>query len=323
MNTEMELNQETGAEDSLITRTPFRLEDGWDLVSDNTNSSCSHAEIETLIQKRIINLIDLEIMRVLAAYHYINHHNLALALSMRLHPGYQKISYLDNIRKLKKAGILLCYHPVRLTGMAAGVPFSPASPLRLYCLSQAAFTYMETITPDAHPMLPFSARRKMELAAANQFLLKFEQHYKEQLAGYEYERGAKIGNTPFLMDAVIRYHALFPRQQEKELVTLFLFSIRRQQGWEKAALTRLHLFRVWLSRRGAECLIPFPVLLVEDLAMALALYARMQGIDSLVRLSVYFCVDGLLMVYSPLQSLYQCEVCENGKVRAVRLEISL
>ena len=37
-------------------------------------------------------LIDLEIMRVLAAYHYVNHHNLALALSIRLHPGYRKTS---------------------------------------------------------------------------------------------------------------------------------------------------------------------------------------------------------------------------------------
>lgn len=166
MNTEMEMNQEA-KEDCLITLTPFRLEDGWDLVSDNTNSSCSHAEIETLIQKRTINLIDLEIIRVLATYHYVNHHNLALALSMRLHPGYLKTSYLNNIRKLKRAGILISYYPARLTDMAEGIPLSPASPLRLYCLSQPAFTYMEAITPDAHPMLPFSARRKMELAAAN------------------------------------------------------------------------------------------------------------------------------------------------------------
>ena len=181
MNTEKEQNQEK-EEDCLVARTPFHLEDGWDLVSDNANSSCSHAEIETLIQKCTINLIDLEIMRVLAAYHYVNHHNLALALSMRLHPGYQKASYLDNIRKLKRAGILLSYYPARLTDMAAGVPFSPASPLRLYCFSQTAFTYMDTITPDAHPMLPFSAGRKMELVAANQFLLKFQKHYLQGAA---------------------------------------------------------------------------------------------------------------------------------------------
>ena len=322
MNTEKERNQEK-EEDCLVARTPFHLEDGWDLVSDNANSSCSHAEIDTLIQKRTINLIDLEIMRVLAAYHYVNHHNLALALSMRLHPGYQKTSYLDNIRKLKRAGILLSYYPARLSDMAAGVSFSPASPLRLYCLSQPAFTYMEAITPDAHPMLPFSARRKMELAAANQFLIMFQKHYREQLIGSEYEKGVKIGNTPFLTDAVIRYRATFSGKQEKELVTLFLFSIRRQQGWEKSALTRLHLFSIWLSRHGAECLTPFPVLQMEDLSMALTLFARMQGMDSLAGLPVYFCMDSLLMVYPPLQTLYQCEVCEDGKVRAVRLEVSI
>lgn len=322
MNTEPEPKKETG-EDCLITLTPFRLEDGWDLVSDNANPSCIHAEIEALIQKRIINLIDLEIMRVLASYHYINHHNLAMALSMRLHLGYQKTSYLNNIRKLKRAGILLSYYPVSLADMAAGALISPASPLRLYCLSQAAFTYMEAITPDTHPIPPFSARRKMELAAANQFLITFQKHYGEQLAGYEYEKGAKIGNTPFLIDAVIRYYALFSGRQEKELVTLFLFSIRRQQGWEKGALTRLHLFRVWLSRHGEGCRTPFPVLMVENLSMALALYARMQGMDSLAGLPVYFCTDGLLMVYPPLQALYQCETGEDGKVRAVRIEMTI
>lgn len=321
VNVETETPTDEAISDCLVTQTPFRLGDDWEFVTDNANPSCSHAEIETLIQKRILNLIDLEIMKVLAACHYLNHHNLVEALRLRLHPGYQKASYLDNIRKLKKAGILLSYRPIRREDLAAGADAAPASPVRLYCLSNGAHTYMERITPDARPMLPSSARRKMELAAAGQFLIQFEAHYGEQVAGMEYQKGTKLGNALFLLDALIRYRTVFPGQQEPSLVTLLLLSVRRQRGWEKDALSRLRLLGVWLSRHDTEFLVPLPVLLVEDIAMAVSLYAEMHGMESLPGLTVYFCPDSLLMAYSPLQALYRCEVTEEGKVTAVRARL--
>ena len=137
-NTKTEPPADEAATDYLVTQTPFHLEDDWEFVTDNANPSCSHAEIETLIQKRILSLIDLELMKVLASCHYLNHHNLTAALRLHLHPGYQKASYLDNIKKLKKAGILLSYRPVRKEEMAAGSAVAPVSPVRLYCLSQGA-----------------------------------------------------------------------------------------------------------------------------------------------------------------------------------------
>lgn len=318
-NTETESPADEAVTDYLVTQTPFHLGDDWEFVTDNANPSCSHAEIETLIQKRILSLIDLELMKVLASCHYLNHHNLTAALRLRLHPGYQKASYLDNIKKLKKAGILLSYHPIRKEEMAAGSAAAPVSPVRLYCLSQGAYTYMEQLCPNAHPLLPSSARRKMELAAVGQFLVQFETHYGEQISAMEYQKGTKLGSTTFLLDALIRYRTVFPGQQNQSLVTLLLLSIRRQKGWEKDALSRLHLFGIWLSRHKAECTLPLPVLLVEDIAMAAALYARIHGMESLSGITVYFCPDSLLMVYPPLQALYRCEAGEDGKVTAVRV----
>lgn len=315
---EPELPVEETVSDSLVIRTPFHLEDGWEFVTENANPSCSHAEIETLIQKRIINLIDLEIMKVLATYHYINHYNLLTALKSRLHPGYQKASYLANIRKLKKAGILLSYRPVRREDMAAGLVAAPASPLRLYCLSQSAYTYTERICPGAHPLLPSSSLRKEELAAAGQFLIQFEAHYKEKISGMDYQKGTKLGNTPFLIDAVIRYRTVFSERQEQSLVTLLLISVRSHKNWEMAALSRLHLLRVWLSRHETECLLPLPVLLVENIGMATALYAKMSGVEAPAGFPAYFCPDSLLMAYPPLQALYRCETGEDRKVTAVR-----
>ena len=315
------------ATDLLVSRTPFRLEDGWEMVPENRNTSCSHAEIETLIQKRILSLIDLEIMKILAAYHYLNHHNIRLELEQRLHPSYRKESCSDNLRKMKRAGILLCYIPIPASpppgadSIPGTSPVPAASPLKLYCLSTAAFSYIAPLT-EAHPILPSSARRKIELAAAGQFLIQFLKHYRASVIGYEYEKGTKIGNAPFLLDAVIRYRATVPGLPEAQTVTLFLLALRRYSNWEKAALSRLSLFRIWLSRHGGECMLPLPVLVVEDIAMALRFYMQMQTTEPLSGLHVYFCPDSLLMAVPPLQALYRCETDGDGKVVAMRTDIT-
>lgn len=307
--------------DCLVTRTPFRLEEGWELAVENVNTACSHAEIETLIQKRILNLIDLEIMKVLATYHYLNHHNIRMELEQRLHPGYRKESYSDNIRKMKRAGILLCFVPVLINNPPDKDSAPISSPLRLYCLSTAAFTYTEALT-EAHPIHPSSARRKIELAAAGQFLIQFLRHYKDRVIGYEYEKGARIGNTPFLIDAVIRYHVPVPGLQEPQTITLFLLALRRGRNWEQTALTRLGLFRIWLSRQEAECAIPFPILVVEDISMIIEFYAQMQTAESLSGLHVYFSPDTLLMAVPPLQALYGCKTDDDEKLIAVRMDMT-
>lgn len=307
--------------DSLVAQTPFRLEDGWDMVTDNKNAACSHSEIETLIQKRILNLIDLEIMKVLAAYHYLNHYNIRVELEQRLHPGYRKESYADNIRKMKRAGILLCFTPAPANNLPGGDSIPAVSPLRLYCLSTAAFTYTTALT-EAHPILPSSARRKIELAAAGQFLIHFLWHYKDRVTGHEYEKGTKIGNTSFLLDAVIRYRAAAPGLPEMQNITLLLLAFRRHKNWEKAALDRLNIFRIWLIRHRAECPLPFPVLAVEDIAMALELYSQMHAMESLSSIHVYFCPDNLLMTVPPLQALYRCETDEEGKVTVARIDMT-
>lgn len=308
------------ATDLLISQTPFRLEESWEMVPENRNTSCSHAEIETLIQKRILNLIDLEIMKILAAYHYLNHHSIRVELEQRLHPGYRKQSYSDNIRKMKRAGILLCFVPVPASPLP-DAPVPAASPLKLYCLSAAAYTYMEPLT-DAHPILPSSARRKIELAASGQFLIQFLRHYSDRVIGFEYEKGTKIGNAPFLMDAVIRYRADFPRLSAVQTITVFLLAVRRCRNWERVALSRLRLLCIWLSRHGAECMLPFPILVVEDISMALNLYAQMQAAEPLSGLHIYFCPDSLLMAVPPLQALYRCETDDDGKVIAIRINLA-
>ena len=305
--------------DLLITRTPFYLDTGWELVTENKNTSCSHAQIEQMIQKRTINLIDMEILKILASYHYLNHYHTAYLLEERLHPNYHKTSYLDNLNKLKRAGLVLCYIPARSDKLTGDLPLTPASPLRLYCLSQGAYAYMEPITKDSHALPPTDSLRKMETAAANQFIIHFLHHYKDTASLQEYAKTVRLGTSLLTIDGILRYHASFYKDQSPEPVSLFVLSIRRQENWEKRALARLHLFNVWLSRHETEYLTPFPVLIVENMAMAVSLFSRMQAQDN--PSDVFFCPESLLMLYAPLEAIYRCVTDEMGKIKAVRLAI--
>jgi len=95
--------KEIAETEPFTAKTPFHMNPGWELLLENSNKNCSHSEIELLLQKRIINLIDIEIMKILAHYPYTNSNNIAFLLNHTLHQGYQKPSYLSNLNKLKKA----------------------------------------------------------------------------------------------------------------------------------------------------------------------------------------------------------------------------
>lgn len=305
--------------DLLILKTPFYLESGWELVTENKNPSCSHAQIEQMIQKRTINLIDIELLKILASFHYLNHYHITRALEARLHPNYHKTSYLGNLNKLKRAGLVLCYIPVAAGAVTEDTPPAPVSPLRLYCLSQGAYTYMEPITPDVHSMQPAGSLRKVEIAAANQFILHFLHHYGEKISSLEYLKAVRLGTSALTIDGILQYRAAFRKGKSPELVSLFVLSIRKQENWEKRAYMKLHLFKVWLSRHSAEYRIPFPVLVVENMAMAISLFSILQAQEN--PLSVYYCPESLLMLYAPFSSIYRCEADEEGRIKAVRLAI--
>lgn len=315
--------KQTSDIESLVTKTPFHMEAGWELVLENSNKNCSHTEIELLLQKRIINLIDIEIMKVLARYPYTNSGNIAFLLNHTLHQGYQKPSYLNNLNKLKKAGIVLRYVFADSAKQAEGAD-ATASPLRLYCLSQAAHTYMASITPDCHHAVTaaISAVRKLELASLNQFLIRFQQHYSTRVDSLQYLKGTKIGSTPFTIDSVLCCSATHPVFEGKEHIWLFVFSCREYGNWVKNNLTRLKMLRIWLQRHSDECSVPFVIFLVENLSMALTLYSNVQEEPLLQNFPIYFCPDSLLVSYPPLDAIYSCRTEEDGHLTAVRNSIT-
>lgn len=309
----------------ITKRTPFHLEPNWDLILENHNKSCSHTEIDRLLQRRIINLIDMELIRILACFPFTNNSNLSFMLNKRLHPGYHKTSYLDNLNKLKNAGIVLRYFPAEsptATNSSENCTISPAGPLRLYTLSISAYTYIESLVTDSHKVSAVSPLQKIELAALNQFLIHFQSMYADKVLSMQYQKRAKIGSTSFFIDAILNCHATHPIFESTDRISLYLLSVRAYGKWEKNILLRLKMLRIWLERCNEDLSPPFILLLVESLAMALTIFSQMLNMPALEGMHVYFCPDSLLMQYSPLDALYSCKITEEGFLTAIHQSIS-
>lgn len=310
----------------ITSKTPFHLDSAWELLIENRNKSCSHSEIDKLIQNRIINLIDVEIIKILAVYPFINSNCITFLLNKNLHPGYQKVSYLNNLNKLKKAGVVLRYFPVEpntASNSTEPSSHSPVAPLRLYALSQPAYTYIAPLTEDSHKISVVSSLHKIELASLNQFLAHFQVLYSNKIKYTEYQKKSKIGSTAFRIDAVVHCHSKHPVFEFTDQISLYVLSVREYGNWLKNIITRLKILRIWLERRQDDFSVPFVLLLIENLSMSLSIFSQMQDVSVLEGFPVYFCPDVLLMQYPPLDSIYSCEVSKDGRLTAIRHSICL
>lgn len=307
-------------EEFIIMETPFHMEPHWELSLENSNCNCSHAQIDMLIHKGIISQIDLEIMKALACYPYLNSSNLTFYMNnlSPLHEFYQKGNYNSNLKKLKKAGIIACYH---FTSIASGsvqeLPHQiSVSPLRLYRLTPGSYTYIAPIMEHIHPLTtaPFSTPRKLAVAALNQFLLRFHYYYAHNIRKLSYLCTFKIGSNPFIIDAVLYFESKSNLLETNDFISIFVFTIRNHKNWIKETINRLQMLKVWLNRHKTT--VPFIILLIENLDMITSLSMQLYSSSS-IRFPLYFLPDTLLTHYAPLSCIYTCEIIEN-KITSIR-----
>lgn len=313
--------------DALLAKTPFHLPAGCGLVPENRNTACSHAEIEELIQKQILNRIDLEIMKVLTAFPFLNHRNLQYALAGRLPPEIQKDRYTDNLKKLKSAGILLCYCMEGETAPAANTEKErardegekPVSPLRLYTLSRSAYTYMEKIVTASNPCFTATGTLIIKQAAVSQFSLRFADSYQEQVREIRLQKTVRNGKDAITIDGILQFFPPGGKTGGNNLITIILLSVREEDGWQAKETARLKVLSHWLAGQSEKYLSPVIIFCVEQISMALSLHTCIQTHSLLSFWEKYYCPDSLLTVYPPLKALYRCETNGNGTVRAIRL----
>lgn len=309
--------------DLLLTRTPFHLPKGCDLFAENRNPSCSHAEIETLIQKRTLNPTDLEIMEILAAFPFLNHHNLRYALESRTPKENRKAAYTDNLKKLKAAGIVLCFCMRKTTSSPTATDDtdslnSQVSPLRLYALSQSACTYMEKIVAVVRPCSTASGILMVRMAAANQFVLHFTALYKDRIRNYTLQKVVRYGKDHAMIDAILHFFPPSGKTFDNNPVSIILLSVRTEDGWLEKEMSRLRILSHWLTCQTDKDTSPVIIFCVEHISMAIDLHTCIHN-NSLFIGEKYYCPDSLLTVYPPLKALYLCETNEQGEIRAIRI----
>lgn len=307
---------------AILTKTPFHMRDGWDFFLENKNTTCSHAEIDVLIQKRIINLIDIELIKTLARFPFTNLFNITFYMNHSgvLHPNYQKNSYLANLNKLRKAGIVARYRYAYMPYPNVDRPAE--SSLRLYSLTPPALSYIKPVLADAHTLpMASDSLRKLEIAALNQFLIHFQVAYTKNIKQSAYLLTTKNGVSPFIIDAIIQYRSQNPALHMAGDISLILLSVREAGSWIPHTVHRLKQLHTYISR--SKYRLPFYLILAENVNMIVDLYPYLQE-QPFSGLPFYFSIDTTACAYPPLDSIFFCQQSdEDSSVTAVRNTIIL
>lgn len=304
----------------MSSPTPFRLEDAMHIKTENAAHSCSHAQIDQLISKKIINPIDLEIMKLLTDYRYVNTYNINYAINHSLPTVYQKKSYHANLKKLTHAGILL-RHCI-MGGATGNAQEQCASPLRFYSLPGGAYTYLApSCDHPRHCTTRFNDRMIMENLALNQFLIRIRTDCEESIRHLATCINKKIGTHAFILDAFIRYMSHSQSVGFKN-ISLFVFSTRDFLDGIADMSSRMQLFSRWLHKHQEEHPNYMIIILTESIKNIPLLHAAINAKEVPARYPFYFCTDTALLTAPVFSCLFTCS-SESGMVDIVRKKLNL
>ena len=302
----------------LTSDTPFRMQEGCHIVLENQNPNCTHAQINTMLNKRLLNPIDMEIMILLSTYRFLNSYNISYFLNelSSLKEYYKKPDYVRNLKKMVKAGILERYSFIpypKDANMAieSMVNAQAAAPLRFYDLTPGSYSYINSIADHPHHYTAAADdSRRMELLSLNQFLFRFKKHYGKHIISVSYLLSKKIGNTTFTIDALLKYRVTNKIIKDKGPLFLFVLSVRQTNGFMKKFISRLRLTFLYLERHNQEFPFFMVLVLIENIKIAIDIYAQIQSIPLLKEQPLYFAPDAPVNVYPPLDCIYTCSHSE-------------
>ena len=309
-----------------LAPSPFHLNEDWIVCIESHNRNCTHAEIDALILSTAINDTDLLIIKLLAAYPYINTYNITFFLNQSLPEPYKKKDYQRNLRKLVHAGILLKH---ALYQSAPGATCnehisSPVSPLRFYSLSPGAYSYISpTVDVPHHQTKAMQDYRIIETLATSQLLLHFHATNGDYFKKCRMDIKKKIGKHTLTLDAYIHY--LPSTIKPESSVHIFIFCCRSHKDSRFDLIHRLVLFFHWMNQHKEQYQ-EYMLLILTETLKDIPLIAH--GISTQTKgetaYPLYYTLDTNLLSYPLPDSLYQyVEDPETGNCTIQRLSIHL
>lgn len=282
--------------------SPFHLETDWIIKTENKNRNCTHAEIDELNAKGILNFIDFKIMELLAVHKAINTYNLNYALSFLLPECYQHDTYTRNFKKLAKAGIILKH--ALYNRKADGTYGTVQSPLRFYSLSPGGYSYIAPILSSSHRLNgALNDYKMLEQLALSQLLLHLPAAFNGSICHMAKNVIKNIGSHKLCIDCFFRYQTdAVPASP----VSIFLFCCRTHPASHKDCLTRILLFFRWLSSHRTEHPTFLIIIVVEHSQDILNLHRSIMAYSTPVRYPIYYTTDNDQLCAPFYENLYQC-----------------
>lgn len=288
--------------------SPFHLEKDWIIKIENKNHNCTHAEIDTLNAKGILNFIDFKIMELLASHKVLNTYNINFALNQLLPDCYQHDNYIRNLKKLAKAGIILKYAIYsRKDDASCG---SIQSPLRFYSLSAGSYSYIAPIISNPHRMTgALSDYKIMEQLSLNQMLLHFTSIYGTNIRHQTTNIIKTIGSHRLNIDCFLRYQRNRPPSLS---ISMFIFCCRTHPDSRSDCLTRLRLFFRWLSMHQDEHANFLIITIAECTQDIFFLQRSITACSEPKQYPIYFTTDNDQICGSLFENIYQCVANEES-----------
>ena len=300
-----------------LSPSPFHLESAWSVLKENKNQNCTHAEIDTLTAKGLLNGVDFEIMKLLSVYPFINTYNLEYALLHRMSEFYQKSEYTKNLRKLVKAGILIKYC---LADKTLGDEPLIVSPFRFYSLSPGAYSYMSSFIDNPHN-IQFRLRdsQMIELLSVVQLLIHTEVAYPSCIKKQRLCVRKKIGNK----QVVIPAYFVFQSDKEHPPLHLLILSGRAEQGSRDRLIGDIQTLFEWLDKNEDSYRNYMVLLLLETLHEIPIIHSQIAGSRMRGKLHpVYYALDTNLLTHPLFDCIYQCEELD-GKPHIDRIRFRI
>lgn len=218
-----------------------------DITTANEKHSISLKEINKLIFKKKISYIDLEILKTLYEFKYLNRHNLERYINSNsdIAEDLKKHDYKKSVSRLMKYGLVLRYY--FYWNAINDNKLYDQSP-NFYSLSRGALHYLikryrYKVNIDEFLLLesPENAMRKL---AFNQAYINIRCHYQKQLMKEYIE--IKATNKPIkTFIPGIFYFCL----DDHTIAPFILVSIRRTHAWEQDLINDLDVYNEFIDKK--------------------------------------------------------------------------
>lgn len=297
------LNENTHPFD-IILPSPFHISQNQRIEIENRNRRCSHAEIDKLSSRGILNTIDFTIMKILARYRYVNAYNITIALSQELPAGYQKDNYKRNLRKLVKAGILLRYTITEsISGDNYKQPTAISSPLRFYELTYGAYTYIAPLEHDRCRQSPALTDTQLLChLAVSQFVIHLKKNYVSCLQQVMLDVQVMCGTKNILIPARI-YTSATPSHPSLDIC---LLCVRDDAESINTLLTTAPLLSRHLEENQEPKRKSMIIILAENMCDIPDIQHRLLTKNNSVPQNLFYVTDTSILSAPLFQNLFLC-----------------